>query len=123
MTASAENKRSGIFNYTFLVLAIAVVVAGVWGYYYFVEQSNLYAVLTVLAAIAVALGLTALTSPGKLALDYVRASRTEIKKVVWPTRQESLQTLLMVAVLTGILSLFLLLCDLVAGKGFEWLMP
>lgn len=123
MTANAETKRSGFFNYALLLLAIAVVVAGVWGYYYFKEQSNLYAVLTVLGAIAVALGLTALTAPGKTALNYVKASRTEIKKVVWPTRQESFQTLLMVAVLTGILSLFLLLCDLVAGKGFEWLMP
>lgn len=122
MTAKVENKNSAL-SYTLLLLAIAAIGAGLWGYYYFVQTSVLYAVLIVLGAIVVALGLTYLTPVGKTVIDYVKAARTEVRKVVWPTRQESMQTLLLVAVFTGVLSLFLLLCDLLAGKGFQWLMP
>lgn len=118
MTANAEQKSS-VLDYLILVLALAAVVGGVWAYYYFVEQSNLYAVASVLAAMIVALALTYVTSVGKLAWGYLRASRTEVRKVVWPTRQETVQTLIMVAVFTGVLSLFLLLCDVLAGKGIE----
>lgn len=118
MTANAEQKSS-VLDYLILVLALAAVVGGIWAYYYFVEQSNLYAVASVVAAMIVALALTYVTSVGKLAWGYLRASRTEVRKVVWPTRQETVQTLIMVAVFTGVLSLFLLLCDVLAGKGIE----
>ncbi len=118
MTANAEQKSSAL-DYLILLLALAAVVGGVWAYYYFVEQSNLYAVASVIAAMIVALALTYVTSVGKLAWGYLRASRTEVRKVVWPTRQETVQTLIMVAVFTGVLSLFLLLCDVLAGKGIE----
>lgn len=118
MTANAEQKSSAL-DYLILLLALAAVVGGIWAYYYFVEQSNLYAVASVVAAMIVALALTYVTSVGKLAWGYLRASRTEVRKVVWPTRQETVQTLIMVAVFTGVLSLFLLLCDVLAGKGIE----
>ena len=121
MTANAEQKSSAL-DYLVLLLALAAVVGGVWAYYYFVEQSNLYAVASVLAAMIVALALTYVTSVGKLAWGYLRASRTEVRKVVWPTRQETVQTLIMVAVFTGVLSLFLLLCDVLASKGIEFIL-
>lgn len=121
MTANAEQKSSAL-DYVILVLALAALVGGVYGYYYFEEQSSLYAVSAVVAAIVVALALTYVTEVGKVAWGYLRASRTEVRKVVWPTRQESLQTLLLVSVFTGVLSLFLLLCDWVAGKGVEVLL-
>ena len=121
MTANAEQKSSAL-DYLILLLALAAVVGGIWAYYYFVEQSNLYAVASVVAAIIVALALTYVTSVGKLAWGYLRASRTEVRKVVWPTRQETVQTLIMVAVFTGVLSLFLLLCDVLAGKGIEFIL-
>lgn len=121
MTANAEQKSSAL-DYLILLLALAAVVGGIWAYYYFVEQSNLYAVASVVAAMIVALALTYITNVGKLAWGYLRASRTEVRKVVWPTRQETLQTLIMVAVFTGVLSLFLLLCDVLAGKGIEFIL-
>lgn len=121
MTANAEQKSSAL-DYLVLLLAVAAVVGGVWAYYYFVEQSNLYAVASVVAAMIVALALTYVTSVGKLAWGYLRASRTEVRKVVWPTRQETVQTLIMVTVFTGVLSLFLLLCDMLAGWGIEKLL-
>ena len=121
MTANAEQKSSAL-DYLILVLALAAIVGGIWAYYYFVEQSNLYAVASVVAAMIVALALTYVTSVGKLAWGYLRASRTEVRKVVWPTRQETVQTLIMVAVFTGVLSLFLLLCDVLAGKGIEFIL-
>lgn len=122
MTAQAENKSSAL-SYVLLILAVVVIGVGLWGYYYFVKTSVLYSALFVVGAIAIALGLVYLTPVGKAVISYVKAARGEVRKVVWPTRQESMQTLLLVAVFTGVLSLFLLLCDLIAGKGFQWLMP
>ena len=121
MTAKADNKTSAV-DYIALLLALAALGAGVYGYYLFVEQSELYATGAVIAAMVVALGLAYTTAVGKVAWGYLRASRAELRKVVWPTRQEALQTLLLVAVFTGVLSLYLLLCDLFAGWGVETLL-
>lgn len=121
MTANAEQKSSAL-DYLVLALALASVVGGIWGYYHFVEQSQLYAVACVVAAIIVSLGLVYVTHVGKTAWGYMRASRTEIRKVVWPTRQESIQTLIVVGVFTGLLALYLLLADLLAGWGIDKLL-
>ena len=121
MTAKAENKTSAI-DYIVLFLALVALGAGVFGYHRFSEESNLMAAGAVVGAIVVALGLAYMTAVGKVAWGYLRASRAELKKVVWPTRQEAFQTLLLVAVFTGVLSLYLLLCDLLAGWGVETLL-
>ena len=48
-------------------------------------------------------------SPG----DFIRQVRTEVGKVVWPTRQETVQTAIMVLIMTIILAVFFLGVDAV----------
>jgi preprotein translocase subunit SecE len=85
-----------------LLLAGAVV-----GNYIFAEQSVLVRAIAVVAAIVIA-GLVAMqTVKGRNAVDFAKESRTEVRKVVWPTRQEAVQTTGIVLVATLIMSLLL----------------
>ena len=69
-------------------------------------RDSLYRVLAVLALFIVGLVLIALTSFGSNALKLMKESRTEIRKVVWPTRMETTQTFMIVFGAIIILCLF-----------------
>jgi len=107
MNASTEAEPSGSFDFLkwsviFLLLAGAVV-----GNYIFAEQSVLVRAIAVVAAIVIA-GLIAMqTVKGRTAVAFAKESRTEVRKVVWPTRQEAVQTTGIVLVATLIMSLLL----------------
>ena len=107
MNASTENQPSGSLDslkwgVIFLILAGAVV-----GNYYYGEESALIRAVAVVIAIAAA-GLVAVqTEKGRTALAFAKESRTEIRKVVWPTRQEAIQTTGIVLVATLFMSLVL----------------
>ncbi len=73
------------------VFAVAVI-----GNSYFVEVAFLYRVLGVLVLFMIGLGLIALTNFGSNSIKLMRESRTEIRKVVWPTRMETTQTFMVV---------------------------
>ncbi|MCD6046688.1 MAG: secE [Gammaproteobacteria bacterium] len=62
--------------------------------------------------IAVALfGIFCWTSQGKRFLNFAKAARNEMRKVVWPTRQETMQSTIAVIVLVGVLALILWVID------------
>ena len=64
------------------------------------------AVAVIIAAV-IAGGIALQTSKGRNALEFASESRTEVRKVVWPTRQEAIQTTLIVLVVTAIMALVL----------------
>lgn len=107
MNASAENQETGSLDgvkwgVIFLLLGGAVI-----GNFYFAEQSVLFRAIGVVAAIIVA-GLVAMqTEKGRTFVAFAKESRTEVRKVVWPTRQEAVQTTGIVLVATLIMSLLL----------------
>jgi preprotein translocase subunit SecE len=76
--------------------ALAVFSAAVIGNSYFVEVAFLYRVLGVVFLFIVGLGILAVTNFGSNAIKLMRESRTEIRRVVWPTRIETTQTFLVV---------------------------
>jgi len=89
------------------VIVITLLAAGVIGNSYFADQSLLYRVLGIVALAAVA-GLIALqTAKGEALWTLVKGSRTEIRKVVWPTRQETVQTTMIVVVFVVLVALVL----------------
>jgi preprotein translocase subunit SecE len=105
------------FDTVKLIAAILVLAAGVAGFYYFAEQYFLpYRVLALLAATAVAIVIAYHTTAGKALWIYAQDSRAELRKVVWPTRTETLQTTLVVAIVVVVVGLFLWVLDL----GFGW---
>jgi preprotein translocase subunit SecE len=99
------------------VVVIALVAVAVVGNSYFAEQSLLYRVLGILVISAVA-GLIALqTAKGVAFWTLVKGSRTEIRKVVWPTRQETVQTTMIVVAFVILVALLLWGLD----SFFGWL--
>ncbi|ALP52364.1 preprotein translocase subunit SecE [Candidatus Tenderia electrophaga] len=90
-----------------LTIALALVAAGVVGFYYFPDQSLLMRVLGLLAAAGIALAVAYQTAVGQRTWGFVTGAQTEIKKVVWPTRKEALQTTGIVVVMVLIVALFL----------------
>tara|TARA_B100000963_G_C22605009_1_gene662071 strand:- start:1726 stop:2088 length:363 start_codon:yes stop_codon:yes gene_type:complete len=78
------------------LLALIVFAVAVVGNSYFVEIAFLYRVLGVVFLFIIGLVLISLTSFGSNSLKLMKESRTEIRKVVWPTRMETTQTFMIV---------------------------
>jgi preprotein translocase subunit SecE len=95
-----------------LSLAAAVVVAGVVGYYYFGEQPTVVRALGVLVSIVLAAFIAYQATEGKAFWRFVQSSRIEMRKVVWPTRQETLTTTGAVMLFAAVLGVFFWLLDM-----------
>ncbi len=114
MSAKAEAK-DGRFDALKWVVVAALVAAGVAGNQYFSASPILYRVLALVALAAVA-GFVALqTVKGAAFLQLAKEARTEIRKVVWPTRQETTQTTLVVVAVVLVMSLLLWGLDSLLG--------
>ncbi len=99
-----------------LLLAIVVLLLGIAGFYYYEAESQLYRVLGVLFSVMVSAAIISTTRMGQNLIGFARDSRMEVRKVVWPTRQETLQTTLMVIVAVIIIGIFLWLIDMLLGR-------
>lgn len=99
-TSSFDGLKWGV---TILLLAAIVV-----GNYLYGEQLHIVArvaVLLVLAALA--LFLAAITEKGKTFTEFAKEARLEVRKVVWPTRQETVQTTLIILAVSTLVGLCL----------------
>jgi preprotein translocase subunit SecE len=121
MVAKTEVEVTDKLDTFKLVLAVAVLVVGVSGFYYYEVQALLYRVLALLVFVAVALGIVYTTQLGQSVIGFGRESRAEVRKVVWPTRQETVQTTLMVIVAVIILGILLWLIDMVLVSAVQYL--
>ena len=92
-------------------LAALLVVAGLAGFYVFSETPMIVRVLSVLFGLAAAAGVLWTTAPGKQFFAYSQESYDETKKVVWPTRKETVQTTGVVFVFVVVMALFLWIVD------------
>lgn len=86
----------------FVLLAVAIV-----GNTLYRDVTLPLRALGVLVLLAIAGGLALLTSQGKQTVEFAREARIEMRKVIWPTRQEALQTTLIVAAVTAVVSLII----------------
>lgn len=114
MNVKAEAKDSR-FDLVKWLLVAALVIAGVVGNQYFSAEPILYRVL-VLLVVAVVAGVIALqTSKGQAFWVLAKEARVEIRKVVWPTRQETTQTTLIVVAVVLVMALMLWGLDSLLG--------
>ena len=95
MNSKVETEGSGL-DTAKLAAAVALMVAAVAAFYWFADYSLLLRVLGLLAATGIALFVASQTLVGGRLLGFVSDARTEVRKVVWPTRQETVQTALIV---------------------------
>ena len=98
------------------IMVAAFLAAAVVGNQYFAEQSLVIRVVAILVAAAIAFLIAATTTKGKTALGFAREARIETRKVVWPTRQETIQTTLIIMVAVAVMSMLLWGIDSVLVK-------
>ena len=102
-----------------LAVAVALVAAGIWAYYWLGEGTTL--ILRILAVIAGVLAGGAVawfSEPGRQFAVFAGESIAEVKKVVWPTRKETMQTTAAVFAFVVAMAIFLWLSD----KTLEWVL-
>ena len=79
------------------ILSLVLISAGVVAFYQFSEYSQLYRVLGMVAIVIVALTIMLTTALGHHSWVFAQEARQEVRKIVWPTRQETMQTTLIFA--------------------------
>jgi preprotein translocase subunit SecE len=112
-----DEQPASSFDTLKLVVALLMLIGAIAGYYYFEGESQLFRVLGLLVVAGVAVFLVSITSIGKRALGFFKDARVEVRKVVWPTRQETIQTTLMVIIMVFIVALMLWAVDSALGWG------
>ncbi|MEJ2609484.1 MAG: preprotein translocase subunit SecE [Candidatus Thiodiazotropha sp.] len=98
-----------------LILAVGIVVGAILGFYYLDAYSQLLRVIGLLIVIGFAAFLIYQTAIGKTVWDFASASKMEVRKVVWPSRQETVQTTLVVFVMVLFMGIVLWLFDMMLG--------
>ena len=115
MKAKAETGKPQIVNTLLLALATVMLIAGVGAYYWFQDLTITPVRVVGLIVVAVVASLVAAQSDtGAAFFRFLKEADIERRKVVWPTHQETLQTALMVVIVTILISLFL--------AGIDWML-
>ena len=115
MSTQAENTTSRFDSFKWLI-AIALIAGGVVGFNMLSEQSILIRAGVVLVAVALAILTAMMTATGKSLWKFARESRTELRKVIWPTSGETVRTSIAVSIMVIVLGAFSWLLDWVIVK-------
>ena len=110
MSTSAETTGQSLDWLKWLVVFV-IVGGGIFGNWYYGDQSLLYRVVGLLVLGAAAFALAIQTERGRTAWTLIKEARGEIRRVVWPTWEETSQTTMIVLVLVLIFSLILWALD------------
>ena len=102
-------------NNTYLIFSIGVLLLGMFLFYYFDDVRLFYRVLGMISALVLSGFIGYQSDFGKLVYSYVTDSKVELKKVTWPTKQETTQTTLGVIFIVIIVGILLWLFDMLLG--------
>ena len=118
MSTQTEISQSGMLDTIKLLLAVAALVGGLYAYYYYeTDIAQAYRVLMVLGGTIAGIGIAMTSAQGNRLWHFIQGSRVEIRKVIWPTKQETTQTAIAVFVFTLVMMLFFWVLD----SGLLWL--
>jgi preprotein translocase subunit SecE len=106
MSTNVENPSSSMDMLKWLI-AITLLMGAVVGNYLYADMSVLVRAVGVVAAVAAALGVAVTTEKGRTFIAFAKESRIEVRKVVWPTRQETTHTTFIVMAATVVMALIL----------------
>lgn len=119
MVSKAEVPTRSSADTIKLAAAGALVLAGLVAFYYFAEQSLLLRVVGLLVIAGLASFIVYQTDLGKRSVEFFRDARTEVRKVVWPSRAETTQTTITVFIIVIIVGIFLWLFDMLLAYLFR----
>ena len=121
MVLKSENQEEAGLDWLKWLVAFALLLAGLIGNHYYSEVSMLVRTLVWLAVLGLSGFVASTTRKGKWVVEFFRDSRAELRKVVWPTREETVQTTLVVAAMVVILALILWGMDGMLVWAIGWL--
>lgn len=102
-----------------LAIAILLVAAGIWAYYWLGDDTALVLrILAVVAGFAAGAAVAWFSAPGRQFAVFAAESVAEVKKVVWPTRKETMQSAAAVFAFVVVMAVFLWVSD----KTLEWVL-
>ena len=104
-----------------LAAGVAILAAGIAGFYLLSEQPIWLRWIIVLAALTAGALVSLQSYQGKSFWSFVQSSRIELRKVLWPNRQETMQVTIVVFVMIIILGLFFWGLDTLLGALTRWL--
>ena len=105
-----------------LALAVLLVIAGDAGFYYLGDKALILRIASVLAGLVAAVLVAWTTEPGRQFYVYAQEAVAETRKVVWPSRKETVQTTGMVLAFVLVMAIFLWIVDAVLVWGVKLLM-
>lgn len=104
-----------------LWLLIAILLgAGIGAYYYFNQIAWALRVAGALVLVCILIAIASQTTQGKLVWKFSKEARGELRKVVWPTRQETIQTTMVIVALVIVMALILWGVDSILLWAVSW---
>jgi preprotein translocase subunit SecE len=103
-------------DYAIVAVAALAAAAGVLGFTFLTEQPTLVRLGALIGGLAAGVAIGWFSEPGKRFLAYARESYQETRRVVWPSRKETISTTGIVFGFVVLMALFLFIVD----KGLEW---
>ncbi|TAL42162.1 MAG: preprotein translocase subunit SecE [Methylovulum sp.] len=120
MNTQAEAATS-VFDVVKQVFSVVFVVAGISAFYYFSDIQLLYRVIGLLLVMSLVIVMMLTTDMGRSVWGFVQESRQEVRKVVWPTREETMRTTLLVFAMVFVVGIVLWLLDMFLFWGVRLL--
>jgi preprotein translocase subunit SecE len=96
-------------------VTILLVASAIGGFYYFADQSLLLRVIALLIVFGASGAVALQTNKGQIVWGVAKEARTEVRKVVWPTRKETVQTTMIVIAMVFIVAMILWAVDGILG--------
>ncbi len=102
-----------------LAVALAMLLAGVVAFQYYADAPRLMRVGGIILDIILATVLASQTDKGRMVIGFVRDAQIEVRKVVWPTRQETVQTTIVVMIVVVVFAFLLWVLDIFLGWAMQ----
>ena len=123
MNAKVENNSpSAAIDVAKYVGAVLLVIAGIVGFYWFTDWATPLRALLPLAGVIAGAFVFATTAKGRQTIDYLGEARFELRKVIWPTRQETIRTTIVILIVVVIVSILLGIMDFFLSGGVRMLL-
>jgi preprotein translocase subunit SecE len=114
MSTSAETGQP-VLDWFKWIIVVGLVAAGIFGNWYYQHEPLIYRILALIAIAGISALVAAQTVRGRSLVSLMKEARVEMRRVVWPTRQETTQTTFIVVMLVLLFAFILWLLDTILG--------
>lgn len=103
-------------------LAVVIALAGIFAYYYFEGENTLYSFGALIAGLAIGIGIFIVSPTGKRLVVFFKEARMELRRVVWPSMDETRKMTLLVMIVMVITLLFLMFVDFIIKNVISFIL-